>query len=221
MGEEPRPRQTVRLKLKLCSPIPPVRAAYDQSQHDEFHRKHREHVARFTEQGERISDDDARALVHLWLDLDLSDDPEWARDYYVGMLASSLGPLDGTPREEVVDLFAERSRTSALHWDVLDWVLMQKGGKYPLGQTLQRWVAERGQRPRASEGSRGPEPKMAERNYVIAWAVYILKKCGMNVMRNELTERASACDIVAGVLADRNQSVSKYSSVLAIWQSKR
>ena len=111
MGEEPRPGQTVRLKLKLCSPIPPVRAAYDQSQHDDFHRKHREHVARFTEQGERISDDDARALVHLWLDLDLSEDPEWARDYYVGMLASSLGPLDGTPREEVVDLFAERSRT--------------------------------------------------------------------------------------------------------------
>ena len=61
---------------------------------------------------------------------------------------------------------------------------------------------------------------MAERNYVIAWAVYILTECGMNVMRNVLTERAAACDIVAGVLADRNHSVSKYSSVLAIWQEQ-
>ena len=219
MGEKSGPEQTVA----SFGVLPPWRAVYDQSQHDEFQRQHREHVARFTEHEERISDEDACALVGLYFDLDPSwENPGIAYNYALHWQRLSLVDSEENPREEAVEACAEKSRHSAFRWDVLDWVFAIHGAERPLGPALDSWAIQviRGRCPRP-KGRRGPEPKMAERNYVIAWAVYILTECGMNVMRNVLTERAATCDIVAGVLADRNHSVSKYSSVLAIWQSKR
>ena len=226
MGEEERPEQAVRLTLEPLGPLPPVRAVYDQSQHDEYHRQQRKHEARFTEQKERISKDDARALVGLWLDLDPSwRNPEIAHNQNVWMWAAVfLRGQDNTPHKDI-EFTIEGSRTNPVYWDALAWTFARTEGERPLGQALHRWVGDviRGKcpRPKGGKGSRGPAAKMDKRNDVIRWAVHLLTECGMPATRNEITERASACDIVAQVLDERGHPVRTYNSVLAIWQGKR
>ena len=228
MGEKERPEQTVdpeqtvRLRIDLLGPLPPWRVVYDQSQHDEYHRQQRKHAARFIEHKERISNDDARKLVGLWLDLDpLWEDPEIAHNYMKWWLGISFLDSDKTPLEEAIEACAEKARTSALHWDALAWAFAHIDGDRPLGKALQRWVGDviHGRCPCPSQAS-----KMGVRNDVLRWAVYILTECGMNATRNEATdemERPSACDIVLGVLKERNHSVSSYNTMRDIWRGKR
>ena len=232
MGEKERPEQTVdpeqtvRLTVEPLGHLGPWRAVYDQSQHDEYHRQQRKHAARFTEQGERISNDDARKLVGLWLDLDPSwKSPEVGRNYIKWWLGISLLDSDKNPREEAIEACAEKARTSALHWDALAWAFAHIAGERPLGKALHRWVGDVMHGRRAPpKGGRGPEPKMAERNAVLWWAVHILTECGMNATRNEATDetkRPSACDIVLEVLKERNHRVSSYNTIRDIWRGKR
>ena len=195
-----------------------MRAVYDQSQHDEFKKLHQ----RFIDKKERISNDDARAFVGLWLDLDPSwRNPQIAHNHNVWFLARVfLQRPDNTPREDI-EVFTEGSRTDPVYWDALAWTFARTKGKRPLGQALHRWVGDvmHGRRPRPPQAS-----KMSERNDVIAWAVHMLTECGMNATRNEATdemERPSACDIVAGVLKERNHSVSAYNTLRDIWRGKR
>ena len=175
MGEKERPEQTVdpeqtvRLTVEPLGPLGPWRAVYDRSQHDEYHRQHRKHAARFMEQKERISNDDARKLVGLWLDLDPSwKSPEVGRNYIKWHLGISLLDSDKNPREEAIEACAEKARTSALHWDALAWAFAHIDGKRPLGQALSRWMDDvnQGKCPRPRHGTRGPLRKMTERNKV-------------------------------------------------------
>ena len=213
-----RREQTGELTLEVHGPVPPVRAVLDKSRNDEFNKLHHQHRTRCQKHGERISDEDARELVGLYFDLDLSwRNPEIAHNYNVQMYARlSLIGRDGNPREDI-EAITEGSHTNPVHWDALEWTFARTEGKRPLGQALHRWVRDvmRDRCPRPKGG------KMAERNDVIRWAVYVLTGCGMNATRNELTERTSACDIVAGVLDERGHPVRRYNSVLAIWQGKR
>ena len=207
----------------------PVRAVLDKSRNDEFAKLHHKHRTRFIEQKERISNDDARALVGLWLDLDPSwRNPEIAHNYNVWMYAAFfLQGEDNTPREDI-ESTTEGSRTNPVDWDALAWTFARTEGKRPLGQALHRWVGDvihgRCPRPKGGKGSRGPAPKMAERNDVLRWAVHVLTECGMHAERNEATdamERPSACDIVLGVLKERIHDVSSYNTMRDIWRGKR
>ncbi len=204
----------------------PVRAVLDKARNDEFHRQHREHVARFIDKKERISNDDARALVGLWLDLDPSwRNPAIAHNYNVWMYAALfLRGKDKTLREDIESTI-EGSRTNPVDWDALAWTFVRTEGERPLGKALHRWVGDvihgRCPRPKGGKGSRGPAPKMAARNDVIRWAVHLLTKCGMPETRNEITERASACDIVAQVLAERDHAVKTYGTMRDIWRGNR
>ena len=131
---------------------------------------------------------------------------------------------DNTPREDI-ESTTEGSRTNPVHWDALAWTFARTEGKRPLGQALHRWVGDvmhgRCPRPKGGKGSRGPAPKMDKRNDVIRWAVHLLTKCGMPETRNEITERASACDIVAQVLAERDHAVKTYGTMRDIWRGNR
>ena len=226
MGEEERPEQAVRLTLEPLGPLPPVRAVLDKVQNDEFDKLHHKHATRFKEHKKRISNDDARELVGSYFDLDPSwRNPEIAHNYNVLFLARVfLQRPDNTAREDI-EVFTEGSRTDPVYWDALARTFARTEGERPLGQALHRWVGDviRGKcpRPKGGKGSRGPAPKMAERNDVIRWAVHLLTKCGMPETRNEITERASACDIVAEVLAERGHAVKTYDTVRDIWRGKR
>ena len=224
-----RREQTVELTIEPHGPLPPPRAVIDEARHDAFGKMRQKHVTRFKDHEKRISDEDARALVGLYFDLDPSwKNPEIAHNYNVWFLARvSLQRPDNTPREDI-EVTIEGSRTDPVCWDALAWTFARTEGKRPLGQALHRWVRDvmHGQcpRPKGGKGSRGPARRMSERNYVISWAVHILTECGMHATRNELTdamENPSACDIVAGVLKERNHSVRTYSAAVAIWQGKR
>ena len=175
MGEKERPEQTVdleqtvRMTLEILGPLPPWRAVLDKSRNDEFAKLHQKHWTRFIEQKERISNDDARVLVGLWLDLDPScRNPGIAHNYAKWGLASSLLDSDNNPDDEAVEVYAEESRTSALHWDALKWTVAYIDGKRPLGQALSRWMDDvnQGKCPRPRHGTRGPLRKMTERNKV-------------------------------------------------------
>jgi hypothetical protein len=131
--------------------------------------------------------------------------------------ALSLGAKAIVEGEEA-DLI-EQAKTDALSYEALCAGIelsLERG--WEISSTLQTWLFAHLRGDQKSLAPKSGQPRNPGRIQIIAIAVYVLVRRGMDATRNEATEKEeSACDAVAAATRKLNMVPLKYGSVRKIW----